>query len=287
MGGQKYDFARMNGTYFAPPEKLCIIGIDTPHDHRGSDVNGHALYDERVKYPLDPAHVANVVEYGIQETVTICKLEGVATVWKGRTRVRWCRAANELRVAKGLEPWLVPVREVPADEDRMWDLGRVENAIRVSTDPLAVAADMAAMKAAGKSVKAIAVIHGISEAAVHSQIALLGLAKPVKEAISTGELSVTTAARVFLPLENAAQIARLQSLRALSGGGRITGDTARTAGTSVAAPGRLSLAQIRKLCESERLSNETIAVLKAITGQGSAARVPGLTAALRDLGFAE
>lgn len=285
MGSQKYDFARMNGCYYADPIDLRIIGIDTPHDHRGSDPGGHALFDSRVKYPLDAAMVANVEEFGILEVVTIAKLDGLPTVWKGRTRVRWCRAANLLRAAKGLDPHLVPVREVVLDDERMWDQGRSENAVRVATDALTVAADMAAMKAAGKTIAAIARIHGISESKVHAQIALLGLAKPIKDAIATGEVSVTTAARVFLPLEHNDQIERLTQLREVSGGGKITQDTARTGVRSSAAPGCLSLAQIRKLCESEHLSADVRAVLKAVTGTGPASRISGLTQALRDIGF--
>lgn len=98
MSGKQLFDVPTSKVFLFDPDELVIIGLDTPHK-RGE----HALYDERIELPLDPADVQNVIYYGVKLPVVAVKQGDKPVIVDGRQRVRWAREANRHLRARAKE----------------------------------------------------------------------------------------------------------------------------------------------------------------------------------------
>lgn len=102
---QAFDAPR-NSMYSFDPLALCIVGGKVlPEDEQGpldtEEDEDNALWDKRLRIPLDEPFKANVYTYGVDTPVLITKIDGVPTVIAGKRRVRAARLGNVRRLAAG------------------------------------------------------------------------------------------------------------------------------------------------------------------------------------------
>ena len=137
------DLARGNLFMADPITELCIVGgADTLGIDESSDLDTdtdktHALYDPRLKTPLDPDFVRNIDAFGIITPVVITRIGELVCVVAGRRRVRGARAVNRNRKATGQ-----PLIKVPCVLRRTAETGLLgamiaENEGREDDAPLA------------------------------------------------------------------------------------------------------------------------------------------------------
>jgi hypothetical protein len=104
---KSFDMAR-DSIYVADPSQLCIVGGKgvLPPDEAGDlDTEweaGMPLNDlKRLKKPLEEPFKANIAHRGVNTPVIIAKINDVATVIAGKSRIRAARAANYARKKRG------------------------------------------------------------------------------------------------------------------------------------------------------------------------------------------
>lgn len=97
------------GNIFGRDPTTCIIvGLDT------DDGPEHSLFDgPSNKRPLTEAGVAYAYTHGIDDPIFLVRDGQKVLVVKGRKRTKELRAANERRVAEGLDPWLIKTIIIP------------------------------------------------------------------------------------------------------------------------------------------------------------------------------
>lgn len=295
---QALEGTRLNA-FAMDPEELYIVGLD------GDEGEEHPLWDERARAPVDPAMVANVMKYGILETVVVRKVklasgETRVEVVYGRQRVKWAREANlQLVEAKSKDRIRVPVMLVrTTNEKDQAGMIEAENGVRVVDDQMTKARKAQRLMVRQlMSEQEVAVTMGVSREAVRQWMVLLGLSKKLQGAVERGVISASTAI-LFNDLPHEEQDKRIDSAESL--GVTITKSEARRQ-RAERAEGRASEDQtvrakpvsprvIRKLLENDEfvasLPREAKFLLKWATGEAGADRnVPGLRKALRELGL--
>jgi ParB family chromosome partitioning protein len=185
------DFARnRSDLYYIEPEKLTIIGLDTPH----KSLKEHNLFDRRALLPLEESMVLNVMAVGVHTPITIVKNGETYEVMIGRQRVKSAREANKRLTAAGNLPILVPcVLKNSLDEKKQLGIRVSENEIRKNTDMLEKAKTAAEMVDLGHPIADIANSFGVESSTIHKWLDLNGLSDEVKEAVARGEVSATAA----------------------------------------------------------------------------------------------
>lgn len=95
---------------YIDPLKVTIPGLDTDHDCKpgGGGKRPHEGWEERSKYKPQPDMVEIMAEIGVMTPVKLIRDGDTAYPEEGKQRTINLRAANELRVAKGLEPLMLP-----------------------------------------------------------------------------------------------------------------------------------------------------------------------------------
>lgn len=110
MTGIKKAFDQPRDSIYSmePIADLCIVGgkgILTEEESGELDTeytDGQPLKDlRRLKKPLDPEFCANIAYRGVNTPIIIAKINDVATVIAGKSRVRAARRANHERLEKG------------------------------------------------------------------------------------------------------------------------------------------------------------------------------------------
>lgn len=102
---QAFDHAR-NSMWSIDPHELCLVGGDVlPKEERG-DLDTEAteddeLFDARLGVPLTEEFINNIDAHGVDTPILIAKINDVATVIAGRSRVRAARIVNIRRKARG------------------------------------------------------------------------------------------------------------------------------------------------------------------------------------------
>lgn len=295
---QALEGTRLNA-FAMDPEELYIVGLD------GDEGEEHPLWDERARAPVDPAMVANVMKYGILETVVVRKVKLASgdtrvEVVYGRQRVKWAREANlQLVEAKSKDRIRIPVMLVrTTNEKDQAGMIEAENGVRVVDDQMTKARKAQRLMVRQlMSEQEVAVTMGVSREAVRQWMVLLGLSKKLQGAVERGVISASTAI-LFNDLPHEEQDKRIDSAESL--GVAITKSEARRQ-RAERAEGRASEDQtvrakpvsprvIRKLLENDEfvgsLPREAKFLLKWAAGEAGADRnVPGLRKALRELGL--
>jgi ParB family transcriptional regulator, chromosome partitioning protein len=194
-----FDFAR-DTMWKADPLDLCIIGgKKLPANERGpldtDDDESHALWDPRVLDALDPDFVANITAYGVDTPILICKVDGVAVVIAGKSRVRAARLANKKRKSAGELPIKIDCKVKRDDNIGLMGAMIHENEARRNDEPLARLAKLKRYMARGAAITDAALRFKCSVQALQSLLDYDDNAiSATKQAVESGKISQTTGA---------------------------------------------------------------------------------------------
>lgn len=226
--------------YSMDPDDLTIIGIDTHHTRHGEvdDGTSHPLYDERIKIKLDPAKVANVVQYGVITPIQVRKEGDKIVVVNGRQRVRWAREANIKLKEAGGETHRIPVMEKRGDGKKMTGIMIVTNVVTEHESTMSKARKAQQYLDMNHSEEMVATTFGVSMQTVRNWIALLETAPEIQRMVEAGKIGAMAAAKLA-SLPHAEQIAKAKEQIE-------SGDTSVTA-----------LARVAKGAKEEREGKQT------------------------------
>lgn len=220
-----FDFAR-NTMWSPDPLDLCIIGgKKIAHaDERGlldtDDGPDHTLWDARILDPLDEGFLANITVFGVDSPIVITKINGVAVVIAGKTRVRAARRANKKRKAAG-EP-LIKIDCKMKRDSEIGLLGAMihENEARRNDDVLAKIDKLKRFLNKGGSIEDAALRYGVGTPTIKGWLAYDDNAlTDTKKAVESGKISQTagaTLARISDPAQQKKALAEML-LQAVNG----------------------------------------------------------------------
>jgi ParB family chromosome partitioning protein len=307
MGKTAFDFKRGN-SWFAPPEDVVIIGLDT------KDGPEHKLYKDDIHDPLDEAFVKTVEDFGVIQPVSVRKNGERAEVTWGRTRIRAAREANRRRKKRGAPPLLVKIVLEKAEEKVLQAMSIVENAARKIAKPVDEAREMQKVMRSGYDEDDLATMFACSVQKVRKRLALLTLSPKLISAVEKGKASAT-AVLTLQSLSHEDQATKLEDLlshgppdeddhdrepgravkeangtsngqkngKAASKPKRPTADAVRVAAGRRVQP---RVKQIKIMLEHGGLDQATAEeYLRWMVGLLPASKVKGLTAALRAAGL--
>lgn len=226
----------------------------------------HPLYDRRINDQLDEAMIANIVAQGVHTPIDVRKervsaecppaLEGlgsvageeVLVVVKGRHRVRWARAANELLMAEFLKSGAdaadfaglrVPTCVKKLADDAVLGICLSENSVRVEESVSSKAEKISRYIGMGHTEAEAAVAAGVTVQSVRSWMKILELDPKVRKAVDEGRLTASAAVKLAeLPRDEQLEALEAASSSAAAVGkkrptakdiGRATGDDASRA----------------------------------------------------------
>lgn len=205
MGKTAFENLTRNSTYVADPTTdLRIVGGkrfltgDEAGDIDTDDDASHALWQERrLKKPLKDGFPENIDAFGVIQPIVIAKLDGVATVVVGRSRVRAARIANVRRKARGEPPIAVECKIRRTDETGLMGAMIAENEQRTDNDILTKMDEARRYLARGVSEADVAMTFGIKTVTLKGWLAFDDNATPeVKAAVKAGRVSPTAAAEL-------------------------------------------------------------------------------------------
>lgn len=183
----KKDAGRRSYFMFDPTKDLTVIGLDT------EDGPEHALYDVRIKLPLDEQLVRNIMHYGIIKPIHFTRDGERNLVVDGRRRVLHAREAAKRQLAQGLEVVKVPALPKQGEDSYLFGVSRAANALAVTDGPLTNAKNAQRMLDMGASEDEIAIAFGVKAQTVKDWTTLLGLAPKVRNAVEKGVLTASAA----------------------------------------------------------------------------------------------
>ncbi len=217
--GQAYEAKRVSHFRFSPDEindLLYIEGVDGKVDE------DDALHDPSVNLPIDDDLLANIDAFGVIEAVKVTprdvKGERRAVVVDGRDRSRHLRKVNEMRIARGDDPYWLDVVNVSGDEKELEDL-RIAANTRRPRPPMYRVNEVARLKKKGRPNTELAVNFGVSVSTVENMLALHEAKAKVRHAVERDTIPITAGYRLAkLPLDE--QEDGLAELLASTGGAR-------------------------------------------------------------------
>ena len=287
MGGQAFDAPR-SSVFNMTPEELVIVGIDVPdRDEQG---NPHFLKDERVKLPLNPEFIANVMALGVKENIIITKIGEKGYVIDGRQRVRAAREANIRLKALGEPMMRVPCTHQKGEHPLMMLVGVSTNEFHHSDDMETKARKAQRLRDRGLSEEEIAVAFGVTTKALQNWEKALELSSPVKEAVSGKKITMSAALQLHglseeeqkeqlgKLLETAEETGKAPTIKAVKAA------KATVKGTAAPVPSKKVLRYLVEKREShkEALSDDFIAGIAFAIGMKTASDVTGLEAVLEN-----
>lgn len=229
--------SRLNA-FLIEPEKLTIISDEK-----------HALYDERIKLPIDEKLVLNIMAFNVKQPVFVAKDGNEIQVVDGRQRVRAALEANKRLVKDGKEPLRIPVMLQKGDDADLFGVSIFVNELRQSDGPLIKAAKAVRFLAMGRTEEEAAVVFGVTPAAIRQWVKLFDLAPQVRAAVNAGEITASAASKLA-PLKKAEQVEELRKL---------TADGKKTTGKKAAVAAKKARGQVAIEKPSTKLLKRLIA----------------------------
>lgn len=174
----------------AEPDRFTIIGVDT------DDGPEHALWDKRVKLPLDPDLVMSIRARGVEDPIAVMEDAGKLIVVDGRRRVLHAReAAKEFEgtSAKVRVPYFV-TRGSDAD---LAGISFLLNTFRHEDSALDRARNAARLLKITKSMEDVCSFFGKQPVRIKAWLAVAEADK-LHDAIEEGKISFTTAIEIAL-----------------------------------------------------------------------------------------
>lgn len=182
MGKSALDAPRLNA-FNMEPEALTLVEDPT-----------HPLYDSRVHHPVDEALMLNIMVNGVLEPVIVRKNAESIEVVDGRSRTKAVRAANERLKAEGKQTLRIPVIVRRGRDADLFGVVISANECRRNDELLVKIEKATRLMDMGKNEGEVAIAFGVSRTTVDTWLAVQDLAEPIRQAIETGEISVTAAA---------------------------------------------------------------------------------------------
>ena len=203
--------------FMLEPEWPTLIGRDT------KDGPEHELFDPRVKEPYDEKLVCSIAKNGVLQNITVRKNGDALEVVYGRRRVIAAREANRRFKEEGsdLRVTVPSVLEKSNDSVKLFGMMVAENEIRKGDEALRKAEKADRMATLGAEEEEIAVAFGVTTTTIKNWAALMSLCKPVKEAVNSGQISASAAAKLA-GLSNTEQVTELETLKTEAGSKPIT-----------------------------------------------------------------
>lgn len=230
---RSFDFAR-NTMWSIDPEDLCIIGgkLYLDGDERGpldtNDDADHELFDNRICDPLTEEFVANIDALGVDTPIQIAKINDVAVVIAGKTRVRAARVANRRRKVRGEPSLKIDCKIKRGTTTSLFIAMIAENENRHDDNVLSKIEKLKKLQNRGISEEDCAVAMGVSLQSIKGWLAFDDNATDeTKKAAKTGRLSPSAAATLARIKDPDAQRKQLADL--LSSGGKVTQRAAKLA----------------------------------------------------------
>jgi len=181
MGKQAIEGKRSN-LFMLEPERLTLV-FDKQHP----------LYDPRVEHAPDEAMVANISMNGVLEPIIVRKNGELIEVVAGRGRTKATLEANRRLVAEGKPPILIPCILKGGTDVDLFGVMVSENEIRREDTMLVKGMKARKLLNMGYSVQEISVTFGVSRQAIENWLAAEELPDEIKEAVESGEITVTAA----------------------------------------------------------------------------------------------
>lgn len=201
MGGKiKAAFENRTNAWLFDPSELVLV----------TDPQ-HPLFDPRINLPLDEALVRNIMFQGVIEPIVIVKQDDKPVVVDGRQRVRCAVEANKRLEAEGKEPVRVTAVVRRGTEADLFGVSISANENRQDDTPLGRAKKCARLLAMGRSDEEAAIAFGVTASCVRAWMKLLDCAPQVREAVESGALAATAAAKLA-SLPAAEQVATLEKV---------------------------------------------------------------------------
>lgn len=174
--------------------KTNVLNFEPERLHLVSD-RSHPLYDERIHLPLDEAMVLNIMDQGVLEPIIVWKdpETGFSCVVDGRQRVRHAIEANKRLAAAGKDLLFVPAVTKRGSAVRMAQAMISANEIRRADTPLGRAKKMADALERGHDEEDLSLMFGVGVQTIRATLALLDTTQAVKDAVESGEITVTQA----------------------------------------------------------------------------------------------
>lgn len=164
----------------------------------------HALYDERIKLPVNDALVQSILVHGIMQPVIVRRNGTKYEVEDGRQRVRAALEAN--KQLKGATKIKVPIIVRQDDDVEANGVMIALNELRTADTPLVRARKARRALSLGMGMEDVANAFGISPTAIKNLLTVLDCEKSVQELFETGQVPISAANRISrLPREDQAK----------------------------------------------------------------------------------
>lgn len=214
-----FDLSR-NSIYVADPTTdLRIVGgtrlLGEERSELDTDDNeSHPLWDsERLDEPLTEEFIANIDAFGVIQSITIAKLDDVATVVDGRTRVRAARVVNARRKKRGEPLITIECKMRRTDATGLMGAMIATNEARKNDEVMAKMAKARKYLARGVSEEDVARTFAISGETLKGWLAFDDNATiETKKAVSQGRVSASAAAELARVRDPEKQAAALSTL---------------------------------------------------------------------------
>jgi|SRR5215469_8599918 len=182
----------------------------------------HALYDERIKLPVDERLVASMMSFGFLDPVIIIKNPENDEVYvvDGRQRVKAAREANKRLKKQGDQLLRVSAlpRSATTKETLQMAVMVASNELRKGNKPLYKSALMARMVERGATEDDLALAFGVSKGTVKNMLALNECSAAVRKAVDAKHIPVSMAYELAR-LPAAEQKERLEKVLAMESNG--------------------------------------------------------------------
>lgn len=183
------------------PDDLTIIGLDEGDE-------SHALYDVRIKMPVDKALVASVAKKGVLEPVLVRKEGNKVVVIDGRQRVRAAREANK----SASTPVRVPTVVHRVDDAEAHYRSVELNELRTADDIGTKIKKAQALLDRGYTEEEASQAFGVTVTTIKNWLTLGDCAPQVRAAVEQGTVRMTDAVREIAQLPRAEQVERVKEL---------------------------------------------------------------------------
>ena len=172
--------------------KTNVLNFEPERLHLVTDT-AHPLYDERIHLPLDETMVLNIMDQGVLEPIIVWKdpETGLSCVVDGRQRVRHTVEANKRLADAGKALLLVPAVTKRGSAIRMAQAMISANEIRRADTPLGRAKKMADALDRGHDEEDLSLMFGVGVQTIRATLALLDATQAVKDAVESGDITVT------------------------------------------------------------------------------------------------
>lgn len=314
------DGARKIDAFEIPAENLTLIGLDTDH----KSMSEHPLFDNRVlTVIIREEWVLDMMAHGwAGGAVTVCLEESsrgkkLVVALDGKQRIRTAREANKRLRAAGRPPVLVQcVIKKGEDADKVGSMIAL-NEHRVEDSVLEKARKARDYMQFNRSQKDCALRFNVTPSTISLWMKLLEADNKLLKLVDSGKLAATAALRLCslprdeqmpeyerlktagkLTIEAAEQsvfAARLDANKGESEDGK-TADGKDEGSSDEPKPKKIPINAIRMICKkwtdgkltgtAKHLSDETIQVLRVVSGDLEPRVVAGMTAALVQVGYA-